>query len=207
MEYVDGASLSALIQARGALARAAVLAVAKQLLGALSVAHDHGVVHGDLKPQNLLIDASGLLKVTDFGVARLVRGTRGLRTRSESFEGTTKPTRLTGAVIGTPEYMAPEQLIGEPSSQFTDLYAVGVVLRECLTGNTSSHADTPMAFVSRKLGPTANDATDEDFPLATAASGSGTADLRAIIDSLMNARAELRPASARLALSRFSALG
>ena len=207
MEYVDGASLSSLIQARGALARPAVIAVAKQLLGALSVAHDHGVVHGDLKPQNLLINANGLLKVTDFGVARFVRGRRGTRTPLESIADANSSARLIGAVIGTPEYMAPEQLIGEPSSQCTDLYAVGVVLQECLTGNTSYHADTPIAFVSRKLGPTANDAINDDARLASAASKSETADIRAIIDSLMHVRAEVRPATARLALARFSALG
>ena len=207
MEYVDGASLSSLIQARGALARPAVIAVAKQLLGALSVAHDHGVVHGDLKPQNLLINANGLLKVTDFGVARFVRGRRGTRTPLESIADANSSARLIGAVIGTPEYMAPEQLIGEPSSQCTDLYAVGVVLQECLTGNTSYQADTPIAFVSRKLGPTANDAINDDARLASAASKSETADIRAIIDSLMHVRAEVRPATARLALARFSALG
>jgi len=207
MEFVDGASLAAIIQARGALSRAAVLAVAKQLLGALSVAHEHGVVHGDLKPQNLLIDATGLLKVTDFGVARLVREARSSRHKSSPFDDADAPPRLTGAVVGTPEYMAPEQLIGEPSSQVTDLYAAGVVLKECLTGNTSHQADTPVAFVARKLGPDSLEQVRHDLVDPSTATQSATADIRAIVESLMNPSAALRPASARVALARFAALG
>ena len=207
MEYVDGASLATIIHARGALTRAAVLAMAKQLLGALSVAHDHGVVHGDLKPQNLLIDGNGLLKVTDFGVARLVREARSSRYKSEPVDSTNSRVRLTGAVVGTPEYMAPEQLIGEPSSRVTDLYAAGVVLNECLTGNTSHPADTPVAFVARRLGPDPIDEGRHDLAKHSAAPHSATADIRAIVESLMNPRAELRPPSARIALARFAALG
>ncbi|MEP6831819.1 MAG: protein kinase [Gemmatimonas sp.] len=206
MEFVDGASLATIIHARGALSRAAVLAMAKQLLGALSVAHDHGVVHGDLKPQNLLIDANGLLKVTDFGVARLVRGARNSRSKSELIEDGRAPARLTGAVVGTPEYMAPEQLIGEPSSQQTDLYAAGVVLKECLTGNTSYQADTPVAFVARKLGAESAETRDDDPSAQATAAQTANGDLRAIVEGLMNPRADLRPASARLALSRFMSL-
>lgn len=208
MEYVDGASLSTIIQARGALSRSAVLAMAKQLLAALSVAHDHGIIHGDLKPQNLLIDANGLLKVTDFGVARLVRGVRQSRARSDDAPSSDFPSsaRLAGAVVGTPEYMAPEQLIGEPSSVQTDLYAAGIVLNECLTGSTPYQADTPLAFVARKLGSEselefgAN--TDRELGAHTT-----HADVRLIVDALMSPRPEMRPQSARAALARFSALG
>ncbi|MEO7363557.1 MAG: serine/threonine-protein kinase, partial [Gemmatimonadaceae bacterium] len=206
MEFVDGASLAAIIQARGALSRAAVLAMAKQLLGAISVAHEHGVVHGDLKPQNLLIDATGLLKVTDFGVARMVRGARNSRHTSEPIDDADALRRLTGAVVGTPEYMAPEQLIGEPSSQVTDLYAAGVVLKECLTGNTLHQADTPVAFVARKLGTDSLEQVRHDLADPSVATQSATADIRAVVESLMNPRAELRPASARVALARFSSL-
>ncbi|MEO7997341.1 MAG: protein kinase [Gemmatimonadaceae bacterium] len=210
MEYVDGASLSTIIQARGGLSRSAVLAMAKQLLGGLSVAHDHGIVHGDLKPQNLLIDANGLLKVTDFGVARLVRGSRQMRSRADAGATSSEipaSSRLAGAVVGTPEYMAPEQLIGEPSNVQTDLYAAGIVLNECLTGSTPYQADTPLAFVARKLG------SDVEAELGFSAPDRYTdvnathADIRLVVDSLMNPRPELRPNSARAALARFSALG
>lgn len=209
MEYVDGASLATIIHSRGALSRSAVLAMAKQLLGALSVAHDHGIIHGDLKPQNLLIDANGLLKVTDFGVARLVRNAQQLRTRNEGsadvdIAGT---ARLSGAVVGTPEYMAPEQLIGEPSSVQTDLYAAGIVLNECLTGSTPYQADTPLAFVARKLGSDADVEGASNKPDREAGTNTANIDIRAVVDSLMNPRPDSRPQSARAALARFSALG
>ncbi|MEO7361118.1 MAG: protein kinase [Gemmatimonadaceae bacterium] len=207
MEYVDGASLSTIIQARGALSRNAVLAMAKQLLGGLSVAHDHGIIHGDLKPQNLLIHANGLLKVTDFGVARLVRGARQVRARDETASNTnfSSKSRLAGAVVGTPEYMAPEQLIGEPSSVQTDLYAAGIVLSECLTGSTPHQADTPIAFVARRLGPQSG---EEQRPADGNIEATIThADIRSVVNSLMHTRPEQRPPSARAALARFSALG
>lgn len=209
MEYVDGASLYTIIQARGALSRGAVLAMAKQLLGALSVAHDHGIVHGDLKPQNLLIDANGLLKVTDFGVARLVRDARHTRGRDDSAASMPEiaaTSRLVGAVVGTPEYMAPEQLIGEPSSVLTDLYAAGVVLNECLTGSTPYQADTPLAFVARKLGPDAGTEMSWSAADRYTNENSAHADIRAVVGSLMNPRPELRPGSARAALARISSL-
>lgn len=206
MEYVDGASLSTIIQARGALSRSAVLAMAKQLLGGLSVAHDHGIVHGDLKPQNLLIDANGLLKITDFGVARLMRDARQTRGRHDSGSASSNMSRLVGAVVGTPEYMAPEQLIGEPSSVQTDLYAAGIVLHECLTGSTSYQADTPLAFVARKLGSeTERDASSIAANRHTDVN-SAQADIRVVVDCLMNPSPELRPNSARDALVRISAL-
>lgn len=213
MEFVDGASLATIIHSRGALSRNAVLAMAKQLLGALSVAHDHGIVHGDLKPQNLLIDANGLLKVTDFGVARLVRNAQQARARGDAVEAAELPitVRLAGAVVGTPEYMAPEQLIGEPSSIQTDLYAAGIVLNECLTGSTPYQADTPLAFVARKLAPDSGDADvrnpDRDSTATQTPSDVRHADIRSIVDSLMNPHPDLRPQSARAALARFSALG
>jgi serine/threonine-protein kinase len=142
MEYVEGSSLAAMLRARGALPPAAALGVAQQLCRALEVAHEQGVVHGDLKPQNLLVGADGVLKVTDFGVARLVRRT-----------GTTggAPADIAGAVVGTPEYMAPEQLLGRDAGVRGDIYAAGVVLHECLTGSTPFGADTPIGFMASKL--------------------------------------------------------
>ena len=152
MEYVQGASLAAVIASRGALPPSAVLSIAKQLLRALAVAHEQGVIHGDLKPQNLLIGANGVLKVTDFGVARLIRGAvPEQQRRAAQAAESALVARLAGAIVGTPEYMAPEQLMGEPASAASDIYAAGVVLHECLTGATPYAADTPMAFIARKL--------------------------------------------------------
>jgi serine/threonine-protein kinase len=155
MEYVQGASLAAVLARLRRLPPAAVVSIAKQLLRALAVAHEQGVIHGDLKPQNLLIGANGVLKVTDFGVARLIRGAVPERPRRAAQAAESSlVARLAGAVLGTPEYMAPEQLMGEPASATSDIYAAGVVLYECLTGATPYAADTPMAFIARKLDAT-----------------------------------------------------
>jgi serine/threonine-protein kinase len=143
MEYVEGSSLAAMLRARGPLPPAAVLSVATQLCRALGVAHEQGVVHGDIKPQNILVGADGVLKVTDFGVARLVRRPGVGRA----------PADIAGAVVGTPEYMAPEQLLGHDAGVLGDIYAAGVVLHECVTGATPFGGDTPLAFFARKLDP------------------------------------------------------
>ena len=164
MEYVEGTSLDAVIRSRGALPVAAVLSLARQLVRALREAHAQDVVHGDIKPQNILVSPNGVLKVTDFGLARVVRAAQ----RSVATSDAREP-QLRGAIVGTPEYLAPELLIGGRPSVAADLYAVGVVLHECLVGRTPNDADTPMAFLSRKLGdgtdraqrPTAVIAADE----------------------------------------------
>jgi HAMP domain-containing protein len=156
MEYIQGSSLASVIASRGALSSPAVLSIGKQLLRGLAVAHEQGVIHGDLKPQNLLIGANGVLKVTDFGIARLIRGAVPERERraAQAAEASLL-AQLAGAVTGTPQYMAPEQLIGGPASPRSDIYAAGIVLHECLTGTTPYGADTPMAFIARKLDVTA----------------------------------------------------
>ena len=124
MEFVDGTSLDQVIARRGALPLAVALTIGRQLCRALEVAHGVGVVHRDIKPQNLVVDAQGFLKVMDFGIARLVEG------RQAMGPGLTAE----GSIIGTPEYMAPEQLMGQAVDGRSDLYAAGVVLFECLTG-------------------------------------------------------------------------
>jgi serine/threonine-protein kinase len=124
MEFVEGTSLDELLARRGALPLAVTLTIGRQLCRALEVAHAVGVVHRDIKPPNLVVDAQGFLKVMDFGIARLVEG------RQPAGEGLTAE----GSIIGTPEYMAPEQLMGQPVDGRADLYASGVVLFECATG-------------------------------------------------------------------------
>lgn len=153
MEYVAGESLGAILQRRGPLPAPAVLAIAKQLFRALEAAHEQGVVHGDLKPANVLLAGDGLLKVTDFGLASLVRRPR------TTMDAPVAPPRLAGAVVGTPEYMAPELLLGADPAVRTDLYAAGVLLHECLTGTTPFPQDTPRAFLAHKL-----DAPEPELP-------------------------------------------
>jgi serine/threonine-protein kinase len=124
MELVRGATVAALIREAGRLAVPATLTIGKQVCRALEVAHEEGIVHRDIKPQNLLVDPAGFLKVMDFGIARLAER------RPETGEALT----AVGVVVGTPQYMAPEQLFGEPVDQRTDLWATGAVLFECVTG-------------------------------------------------------------------------
>jgi serine/threonine-protein kinase len=124
MELVRGTTLATFIRDAGRLDVRATLTIGKQLCRALEVAHEEGIVHRDIKPQNLLVDPAGFLKVMDFGIARLAER------RPDAGTALT----AVGVVVGTPQYMAPEQLFGEPVDQRTDLWATGAVLFECVTG-------------------------------------------------------------------------
>ncbi len=126
MEFVEGTSLDELLKRRGSLPLDVTLTVGRQLCRALEVAHGQGVVHRDIKPQNLVVDGKGFLKVMDFGIARLVEGRQA--------PGQGPGLTAEGSIIGTPEYMAPEQLMGQAVDGRSDLYAAGVVLFECATG-------------------------------------------------------------------------
>jgi serine/threonine-protein kinase len=150
MEYVEGTSLQTVLAHRGALPTSVVTALAKQLMRALEAAHEQGVMHGDIKPANLLLATDGLLKVTDFGVATLVRRPAPSRPAAPA-EERVSPPQLAGAVVGTPEYMAPELLLGGTPDVSSDLYAAGMVLHECLSGATPFQGETPRGFLAQKL--------------------------------------------------------
>ena len=139
MEYVEGTSLKQLIVSRGKLPVAVTLTVGKQLCRALEVAHSEGVIHRDIKPQNIVVEPSGFLKVMDFGIARLANPPKG--------KGLTEA----GTSIGTPDYMSPEQLSGAELDSRSDLYAAGVVLFECVTGKLPFEAETTWALVAKHL--------------------------------------------------------
>ncbi len=141
MEYVRGTSLATLIREAGKLEVPAVLTIGKQLCRALEVAHEEGVVHRDIKPHNLMVEPSGFLKVMDFGIARLAEGQK---------VGMTGLTAV-GVMMGTPQYMAPEQIFGEPVDGRTDLYACGAVLFECLVGRPVFEAPSVVALVARHI--------------------------------------------------------
>jgi HAMP domain-containing protein len=147
MELVRGTTVATLIRQAGRLDVPATLAIGKQLCRALEVAHEEGVIHRDVKPQNLLVDGSGFLKVMDFGIARLAEH------RSDPGQGLT----AAGVVVGTPQYMAPEQLFGEPVDGRADLYATGAVLFECVTGRPVFEAPSLVALLARHLEDTAPD--------------------------------------------------
>jgi len=139
MEYVEGTSLKQLIVTRGKLPVEVTLTVGKQLCRALEVAHAEGVIHRDIKPQNIVVEPSGFIKVMDFGIARLANPPKG--------KGLTEA----GTSIGTPDYMSPEQLSGMELDPRSDLYAAGVVLFECLTGRVPFEAETTWALIAKHL--------------------------------------------------------
>jgi serine/threonine-protein kinase len=117
MEYVDGEDLASLLRRIGRLPEDKAIEIARQLCAGLSAAHDEGVLHRDLKPANIMIDGRGRAKVADFGLASATNGIAGDEAR-----------------VGTPQYMAPEQVAGGTLSERTDLYALGLVLYEVFTG-------------------------------------------------------------------------
>jgi hypothetical protein len=140
MELVEGETLRALVERDSPLAVGGVVDAMKQLLGALAAAHAHGVVHRDLKPDNVMLTPDGLVKVLDFGIAKL----------SPALGGNTPRTR-TGAQIGTPAYMAPEQIRGEEVDARTDIYTAGVVMFEALTGRLPFEAATEFEMMRGHL--------------------------------------------------------
>ncbi|HXG70695.1 MAG TPA: protein kinase [Gemmatimonadaceae bacterium] len=157
MEYVEGTTLRAVLDSRGQLGAEATLAIARQLVDALECAHGEGIIHRDIKPQNLLVDAAGTLKIMDFGVARLAERSSGLT--------------QAGMVVGTPAYMAPEQLLAESVDARSDLYSVGVVLYECLTGRPPFDAKSPISLIAKVLNEDAKapDAVKPEVPHAVSA--------------------------------------
>ena len=132
MAYYEGETLKKRI-ARGPLPVAEALDIAMQVAQGLSKAHDAGIIHRDIKPANLMFTKDGLVKIVDFGIAKLL--------------GVTGPTQ-TGTTLGTVSYMAPEQINGEEADQQTDVWALGAVLYEMLTGQTPFQGDRPVAVMN-----------------------------------------------------------
>ncbi len=129
MEYVDGVNLRQL-QAGGKLAPKEALAIVPPICDALQAAHDHGIVHRDIKPENLLIDQNGTVKIADFGIARMIDKPEPATVRGATGASHTLP----GTHLGTPDYMAPEQADAAEVDHRADIYSLGVVLYEMLTG-------------------------------------------------------------------------
>ena len=136
MEYVDGVNLRQAMTA-GRFTPEQALAIVPPVCEALQYAHDHGVVHRDIKPENLLLDQQGRVKVADFGIAKLLG--------SATAGG---PDTLGASAAGTPQYMAPEQRARGPVDHRADIYSLGVVLYELLTGETPK---TSLEAPSRKI--------------------------------------------------------
>jgi hypothetical protein len=132
MELVDGSSVAARLAEHGPLDVDEALTIASAVLAALGAAHAAGIVHRDVKPGNILLGPGGAVKLADFGIAKR------LGDLSANLTGT-------GQFVGTPKYLAPEQVVGEPVTAATDLYAVGVVLFEMLAGHPPFEGETPIA--------------------------------------------------------------
>src|SRR5713226_9573094 len=135
MEFLDGRSLKELILTRGPAPVSIAIDYARQILAGLRFAHRHGIVHRDIKPHNVIVDAEGRAKVTDFGIARA---------------GASQMTEA-GSIIGTAQYLSPEQARGTQVDQTSDLYSLGIVLYELLTGTVPFTGDTPVEIAMKHL--------------------------------------------------------
>lgn len=135
MEFIEGRDLKSLLVDKGKLDPKQAVEVVQQVCLALEAAHTEGVVHRDLKPQNIMVDNQGRISVMDFGIAR-----------SMELGGMTQ----TGALIGTPEYMSPEQVRGEHVDARSDLFTLGVIFQEVLTGQLPFQAETAMASMFKR---------------------------------------------------------
>jgi serine/threonine protein kinase len=136
LEYVEGETLKERIRREGALEVPQAIAYAIELARALGAAHERLIVHRDVKPQNVLIGEEGGAKITDFGIAR-----------SLTEEGLT----VAGRVLGTTDYVSPEQALGQPVTGQSDLYSLGIVFYEMLTGEVPFHGDSPVAVAMRHV--------------------------------------------------------
>ena len=196
LEYIDGKSLRAAEDEGGAMSEARAVALTKQITSALVRAHDQGVVHRDLKPENVMLvvrDGAEQVKVLDFGIAKL----HGELAASNVQPGGHPLTKL-GVVFGTPEYISPEQALGQAVDARADLYAVGVMLFEMLAGKRPFEADEQV----RLLLMHANDAPPPLGPLAPQAS----AELCAIVMRLLEKEPGARFPDAKALLTALEGL-
>ncbi|HVS85228.1 MAG TPA: Stk1 family PASTA domain-containing Ser/Thr kinase [Gaiellaceae bacterium] len=150
MEFLDGRSLKELIVGRGPAPVDVAIEYARQILSALKFAHRHGIVHRDIKPHNVLVDGDGRVKVTDFGIARA---------------GASQMTEA-GSIVGTAQYLSPEQARGANVDQRSDLYSLGVVLYELLTGKAPFDGEAPVEIAMKHLSqvPEPPSALREEIP-------------------------------------------
>ena len=136
MEYVEGRTLKELLVARGPSPLGIAIDYTRQILSALRFAHRNGIVHRDIKPHNVIVDGEGRVKVMDFGIARA---------------GAASQMTEAGSIIGTAQYLSPEQARGAPVDQTSDLYSTGIVLYELLTGGVPFNGETPVEIAMKHL--------------------------------------------------------
>jgi serine/threonine-protein kinase len=175
MELVDGPSLAELLRGQPRLSPVRTLDVVAQAAAGLAAAHATGLVHRDIKPANLLIGPGGIVKITDFGIAHAAGSA---------------PLTVTGALVGTPAYLAPERAEGAPATPASDLYSLGVVAYECLSGRQPFHGTPLEMAVAHRLRP---------LPPLPAGLPAGVA---ALVADLTAKDAAARPASAEAVAER-----
>jgi len=156
MEFVEGRDLRSLIQEKNKFSPEEAVEIMQQVCQALEAAHSVGVIHRDLKPQNIMRESSGRILVMDFGLARTVEG-----------DGMTQ----TGALVGTMEYMSPEQALGKELDQRSDLFATGLILYELLTGKMPFRAESVLASLIKRTQERAIPVSDHDKTIPAALSG------------------------------------
>src|SRR5881296_1649444 len=135
MEYLEGKTLKELLVSRGPTPIRVAVDYTRQILAGLGFAHRHGIVHRDIKPHNVIVGPDGRLKVTDFGIAR---------------SGTSQMTEA-GSIIGTAQYLSPEQARGAPVDESSDLYSTGIVLYELLTGKVPFTGESAVEIAMKHL--------------------------------------------------------
>jgi serine/threonine-protein kinase len=207
MEFLDGPTLGKLVHEAGFLSPLRAIAITVQIARGLQAAHDKGIIHRDLKPENIFVlprdDRDGeseLIKIVDFGIAKDQKNNRRLT--------------MAGMVLGTPEYMSPEQATGQPTDHRVDMYALGCILYEMLTGDVPFKGETPTKTLTQHVfdapEPPSKRRPDLAIPAALEAIVLRTlqkkaderfADMRALMSALERVESELKPAAAASATS------
>jgi serine/threonine-protein kinase len=185
MELLPGPTLAQYVADRGPLPEAEVKHLASQVAAGLAAAHGAGLVHRDIKPANVMFDSAGMLKIVDFGIARLSQSAGGRLTAS-------------GTVIGSAPYLSPEQIQGLPTDERSDLYALGCVMVFMLTGRPPFEAEHPMAVVQQHL--------TQDPPRISDRRPGVSPELEALVLQLLDKSPQVRPASAEDVAARLAYL-
>lgn len=175
MEYVEGRTLRQILRERGRLTPVEALDMIEPVLAALTAAHEAGIVHCDVKPENVLVSENGKVKVADFGLAKAL----------------TDPAATSGPLLGTVNYISPEQALGEPATPRSDVYAVGIMLYELLTGSPPHAASTDEAVVRNHI--------DRDVPPPSAADATVPPAMDSLVRRLTARDPHRRYASAEVA--------
>jgi serine/threonine-protein kinase len=147
MRFIDGPSLGQFLDSQKKLEIGDAARIARQVADALAYAHTHEIVHRDIKPDNILLDRSGHVLVTDFGIAKAAQAAKEKKKAKKS--GASLTTE--GSVVGTPQYMSPEQASGDPLDGRSDIYSLGIVLYEMLAGSPPFDGDSAADILARQL--------------------------------------------------------